>query len=558
MRTRYAFVFLFSLLWSSTKANHFSGGTITARCTGNNFHDITLQLFRSCGDGPALLPQDIDFSNSCGVTFNRIDIPPESVQEVSGLCASDLANSTCNGGTEPGFELVTYRLSRVYLSPCARWVISWNTCCRNVAVNVPDGPALYIETTVHNAGGACNTPPEFSNNTVPIVCRGQAVSYDAGATESEGHTLHYALIDARRYIGELESVLYTTGYSGTAPMQGMTIDPATGMITVTPTLTGAFVVVVEVTETGSTGNVLGTVMRDLLFVVINCPNSVPSPESGTFTHTSDHAFIIGERELSVCGREPFCASITFADANIDQRLTLTSSLPTTLPGATLEVTGNNPVSAELCWADAAPGVYTFSITATDDACPVVGSQAYRYTITITAPPDAGEDTSFSTCENGPAFAMIDHLDGAPQAGGQWTDPQGDPSDGIFLPGVSPAGMHTYTVGSTSCSASAVLSVAIEPSTAPECLTAGVVGATSNDHWLRQDASDTHRYWISAPVSDATLAIISADGRIVHRTRFVSNGTHASLIEVPSTHHGLTLFQLQEASGARYVMRTVVP
>lgn len=557
MRTRYAFVLLLSALWSNTRADHFAGGSITARCTGNNRHDITLQLLRSC-DGLPFAPQIIDFKNSCGVTFNRTGIPVTSIQEVSGLCAADLPNSTCNGGTLPGFELVTYQLSGVYLSPCERWVISWNYCCRSeYLVNVPNGPALYIETTVHNANGACNTPPEFSDNTVPIVCQGQAVSYNGGATASDGHTLRYALIDARRFIGYVEPVPYAVGYSGATPIQGMTIDPATGMITLTPTITGAFVVVVEVTETGSTGNVIGTIMRDFLFVVTNCLNSVPSSESGTFTHASDHAVITGGRELSVCGPEPFCASITVADANIDQRLTLTSSLFSTLPGATLVVTGNNPISANLCWAAAAPGVYTFSITATDDACPMPGSQAYRYTITVTAPPDAGEDASISTCENGLAFAMIDHLGGTPQADGQWTDPQGEPSDGLFVPGTSPAGTHTYTVGSASCSASAELSVAIEPSTAPECLAAGVAGPQSRDHWLRPDAYDTHRYWISAPASNATLTIISADGRFLHRARFTSN-TEATLIEVPSTHHGLTFFQLQEASGTRHVMRTVVP
>jgi hypothetical protein len=63
----------------------------------------------------------------------------------------------------------------------------------------------------------------------------------------------------------------------------MAIDSLTGQITFLPTATGTIVTVVKVTDRGSDGTVIGTVMRDFLFVASSCSNTVPSVNSGTFT-----------------------------------------------------------------------------------------------------------------------------------------------------------------------------------------------------------------------------------------------------------------------------------
>ncbi|MBX2973814.1 MAG: hypothetical protein KF797_11985 [Flavobacteriales bacterium] len=557
MRTRHLLSLLLAFICSGVHADHFAGGTITTRCTGNNFHEITLRLFRSC-DGMALLPQTLDFSNSCGVVFNRTGLLPDTTEDATSLCAAQLGNSSCNGGVLPGFDVSTYRTT-VYLSPCARWVISWNTCCRSYTTNLLDGPGLYIETVVDNAGGLCNAAPEFTKSTVPLVCAGQPVEFDASAQETEGHTLHYALIPARFGSPAPLPVQYATGYSGSAPFTGMAIDPNTGLISFTPTLIGAIVVVVEVTETNSAGRVLGTVMNDFLFVVTNCSNTPPSTDSGTFTDASGPAAITQDRELSVCGADPFCASITIADANTGQQLTLTTDAATALPGATVEITGTNPAVAELCWSDAPSGVHAFSITATDDGCPVPGVRTYHFRVTVAPPPSAGENASISTCENGQAFAMIDHLGGAPDGGGHWVDPEGTITDGIFRPGLSLTGIHTYTVGAAPCEASAMLSVVAQPASDPECLTAGIIGAQHSALSMQPDGVDPHRCWLTSPAMNATLRILSADGRLLTDGRFVAPGTTPTAIDIPSTHHGHALIQLQdEATGARYVLRTVVP
>lgn len=557
MRPRKVLLLVFAVISFSSFADHFAGGTITTRCLGNNFHEVTLQLFRNCS-GSSLQPQVLDFSNDCGVIFQQTGLLPDTVVEVSPLCEADLPNSTCNGGSLMGFDLTTYRTT-VYLSPCSRWVISWNTCCRNSSLNLVGSPGLYVEATLNNLGGACNIAPEFTNNLIPLVCLDQPVSYDASAMEPDGNELSYALVDARFGSPTPVAVLYAPGYDGSAPFTGMVIDENTGTISFLPTLAGVIIVAVEVTETNSQGAVIGTVMRDFLFVVSACANTVPSVESGTFTSVTGPATIIGERDLSICGSDAFCATLAITDANIDQVLTLETDVEAVMPGAILTLTGNNPVEAELCWAGAIPGLYTFSITATDNACPVVGSQIYDYTVVVNVAPDAGISSSISVCENEQPFNMTAMLEGTPSMDGTWSDPEGDTVGAQFDPGTSGGGTYTYTVGTTSCAASSTLAIVVRPATDPECLTAGLANLPVDQIRLIPDAFSVHSFWLTAPAVEGTLHLFASDGRLILEDRFVSTGSTPIRIDVPADHHGLVLLHLTDIRTARrFVLRTSVP
>lgn len=60
--------------------------------------------------------------------------------------------------------------------------------------------------------------------------------------------------------------------------------------------------------------------------------------------------------------------------------------------------------------------------------------------------DPGISTSITVCLQEPAFNLIDALQGAPDEGGIWTNPDGiDIPDGMFTPGLSATGTYTYTV-----------------------------------------------------------------------------------------------------------------
>lgn len=431
---------LFACATLPSFAEHLPGGSITTRCISGNQHEVTLQLWRECTGAP-MINQSLNFRNECGVQFTLNNIPLISTANVSPVCPDQIDQTSCNGGPLIGIEMYTYR-STLFLSSCNYWTISWNTCCRNASVNINGSPGIYIETTLNNAGAACNTSPVFNDPIPPYVCVGQPVSYDLSVTATPGQQLFFRFREARRQTSldpiVIESVAYQPAYSGAEPFTGMAINSTTGNITFTPTIQGYVIVVVEVEYRNSNGVLIGTVMRDFPFVVQACSNLVPDATSGTVENLTGGAAASGDYSVATCGGS-FCFDAVVADGDVDQELLLTSTVEQVLPGATIQYSGANPVTATICWnADgAALGAYVFTINATDNACPLVGSQTYTYTVLVEqANATAGADASAELCP-GESIDLNTLLTGDP--GGIW-------SDG---PEVSAPGEYTYSI-ITSC------------------------------------------------------------------------------------------------------------
>src|SRR6185295_10508170 len=138
------------------------------------------------------------------------------------------------------------------------WTISWNICCRSTAIDLIGNQGIYLEATLYNATDACNNSPVFGDQSLPYVCVNQPVYYNFGVTEPDGNTLVYSLINARRWTGTVQPVTYQAGYSGASPIPGITLDPVTGQLVFTPTVSGNYVVAMLIEEYDSNGNLVGT------------------------------------------------------------------------------------------------------------------------------------------------------------------------------------------------------------------------------------------------------------------------------------------------------------
>ena len=97
----------------------------------------------------------------------------------------------------------------------------------------------------------------------------------------------------------------------------------------------------------------------------------------------------------------------------------------------------------------AQGVYVYFVTDGPD-CPGDTTQLVISLIECPGPCDAnaGADASFSVCSlGGPeVLVLLDLISG--DAGGSWTDPNGQPSDGLFELGISTPGAYAYVVGAS--------------------------------------------------------------------------------------------------------------
>ncbi len=272
--------------------------------------------------------------------------------------------------------------------------MSWSTCCRNSAITNLSAASsnYYIEATLNSQTALCNNSPTFTAQPIPYVCVGQPVSYSYGVIEVDGDSLDYQLISAMDGAGVNST--YNAGYSGTSPIPGITIDPLTGLVQFTPGLVGNFVVVILVTEYDAAGNVVGTVMRDIQFVVQPCSNTVPSPTAGTITGFSGSAVQTGPYAIEMCSGNCFNFSAVYTDANAGDTLTHISNIAAALPGATITPSGINPLTLNISWCAPAgtPGQnLTFTTTVQDGACPIQGQQTFVYSVNIldatTVPPD---------------------------------------------------------------------------------------------------------------------------------------------------------------------------
>lgn len=430
-------LFVALLLAGSLFAEHLPGGNITYECLTGNQYRIKLHLWREC-TGSAIVPQDLSFANDCGVSFELVDLNPVSVVDASPVCADEVGQTTCNGGTLIGIELYTFETT-LFLNPCDHWTISWSTCCRAASVNLVLTQGTYIEAMLNNSGGDCIDSPTFTQDRVPFGCVDQPVSYDLGVTGGTAADLRFRFIEARRNTSVVEPVLYEDPFTGAEPFTGMLIDSLTGNITFTPTEQGYIVVVVEVSMYDDDGDWIGSVMRDFPFVIQACTNNVPDAASGTVSITQGDATPTGPYAVITCSGTIFCIEMEVVDIDLGQEVTLSSNVATILPGSTVQYSGTNPVVAAICWdpSTAPLGSYTFTINAADDACPVVGTQTYTYTVTVVeGGGDAGDDAMIPLCME-TSVDMSDYLTGDP--GGVW-------SDG---PVVGTAGVYTYTI-TTSC------------------------------------------------------------------------------------------------------------
>lgn len=370
-----------------SKASHIAGGDLTYTCLGGNQYQINLNLFVDCLGFDPGASQTINFSSTCGGTATlTVNGTNPGGTEISQLCPTQINNSTCNGGTLPGMWVFNYTGIVTLAPPCDTWTMSWSVCCRNGAiVNLvtPASVGSYIQATLNSVTAPCNSSPSFNAQPIPYVCINQLVNYSYGVVETDGDSLYFSLINAMDAGATM--LTYTAGYSATSPIPGITINPSTGLLSFTPTTLGNFVVVVMVQEYDSNGNLIGTTMRDIQFIVQNCSNIVPDASAGAITGLTGTAVQTGPFSIDMCEGSNFTFNATYTDVDAADILTLTSTLASALPGATITTSGTNPVVATITWT--APGGSagtntTFSVTVNDGACPVQGQQTFVYDINV--------------------------------------------------------------------------------------------------------------------------------------------------------------------------------
>lgn len=345
-------------------------------------YEVKLRVFRDCMGAELYPSAQLQFTNG-SISFTMM-LTPDAGQEISQLCASDLPNSHCNGGTLPGMQQYTFT-ANVPLAPSTEWKIQYTEVYRNESINNLFNPGMWanhIYATLNTALAPCNSSPQFTNVPIPYVCLGQPVVYSYGVYDPDADSLSYALVGARGANGTL--LPYWSQYSGSQPITGIVLDPLTGEVSFTPNQTGKWVVVMRVNEYNSAGQLIGSVIRDMQFVVYACPNISPNVDDGMIQDLTGATVQTGPRSIQLCPGGSFCFDMTIGDPNAGDVLTATSNIQQNLPGATFSFSGTNPITCSVCWdvTSAVNGIFPFIVAVNDNACPIPAIQTYVYSVNV--------------------------------------------------------------------------------------------------------------------------------------------------------------------------------
>ena len=280
----------------SASATHFVGGYITYVCLGGTptQYEVTMIIFRDCSPGTAGMPGSVTlalYNAQTGqqVTSYNINItngPYPVPLTVYDPCTTPPSN-IC-------YEAATFTANITLPSgqaPQGYW-LTYNSCCRNGTItnlNNPLGQGIkYYCRLADPVQYPCNNGPVFNNWPPIVVCINTPFVWNHSASDAEGDSLAYKFCNALNQGGlpPTPSVNYASGFTGANPITSapqITIDPATGQISGTPTALGQYAINVCLEEWRN-GVLIGEHHREIqLNVTNNCTNT---SEAKIPTHTN--------------------------------------------------------------------------------------------------------------------------------------------------------------------------------------------------------------------------------------------------------------------------------
>ncbi|TNE79401.1 MAG: T9SS type A sorting domain-containing protein [Bacteroidetes bacterium] len=366
-------ILLFSL--ASAQADHGIGGDITYTCLGNGKYLLTLKVYRDCKG--IQVGQEKVMARSANTTVNVYSQTKIGVRDITSYYNSCQTGSRCNGvgivGTEEHTWQMTLDLSSY--SDC-EWTLIWEQCCRQSMTTVNSSGGLVIEAKLNKCVSPCDNSPVFNQNAgkLAYLCQGKEFVYDFGATDSlDGDSLSYHLVTPR--ISASNYVTYQQSFSATRPITFMGFPAATlpspwglhldsvGELRFTPAvLNQSGIINVEVRQWRMiNGNmqVIGSIYRNMIYMVVDCPDNVPP-------------VISAPKSIKACVGDKVCIPILTSDANTYDSVKLSWNQGIAAATFTHTNGAQKRAQGEICWTPTAGDISTqphrFTVSATDDYC----------------------------------------------------------------------------------------------------------------------------------------------------------------------------------------------
>ncbi len=391
-----------------TFANHGAGCDIQFSYQNKDSVEVLVSMYRDC-KGISLGAITLDIAGigcSYSASYTLQQISCGDITQVCKKSCSKCDRSSCNSYGYPngsnagcnfpyGMEKIVFRkMVDLTGTNCCKIRFAVNQCCRSTALTTCcSGDNLYNYAEIDRCTAPQNTSLQFGDDFTQMICAGNCTAINLGGIDTVDHdSISYHLSGALSAYGT--SCTYNGSYTYMSPLyydsfpkiykynplncKGFSLDVNTGILNFKPKQQQTVVIAMDIKEwrkdTNGTMVQVALTRRDLqLIIVANCTNRSPSLQTA--------ATVTG------CAGDMICFK-GIKSSDPDSKDTVMLKYFGDLHGAVFTPKFNNSKKQEfdLCWqtdsTDASKTPYFFTVTATDNACPLAGIYTKSFNIKV--------------------------------------------------------------------------------------------------------------------------------------------------------------------------------
>ncbi|CAG4997758.1 hypothetical protein DYBT9275_01845 [Dyadobacter sp. CECT 9275] len=404
MKYRFTFLILLLLAFCKAQATHIVGGQLFIKANSNAGNIYTLGLtmyFDALNGNPGAEDAYVNiyvFRKRDNAAVGYVQAPKIERKSVT------YSNPTCGISTLQTY-MITYaidaRLEISAFSDPQGYYMVWDRCCRNGTITNIQAPGdagsiFYLEfpPIVKNNTAYLNSSPVFPAIQGDYACVNTPFNFDFGGTDADGDSLTYTLVTPRQGFSNKDNpsapaigsssyprLTWVSGISEANIIPGprpLTVNPRTGMLSVTPGNVGLYVFAVQVDEYRN-GSKIGTLTRDFQLKVVDCPKS--DPPKLMLRPKGSSTFYTENQILTVKSTDPNCFEVMVTDPTANQLISISGETINAnknyfsiLPAELKTTLGNDTLKFEVCLDDC---FITYDnrplriqLVAEDESCPI--------------------------------------------------------------------------------------------------------------------------------------------------------------------------------------------
>jgi hypothetical protein len=281
---------LFILCTGRLYASHFYGVDLFYTHVAGNTYKVTMVAYGDCSGQQfpffsITRPRIHLMEGTTEIFSDYLDIePPTKGVEVTPVCPAELGNTTCkkSTGTVPGVMKYVYSKNFTLTGPSSNWrflflgATDGSTVAgrSNSLTNVSPPGTITLVATLDNTKQH-NSSPEYTTIATPFYCVNRDVNFNPGAVDADGDSLAYELVPG---MNVTTSASYLPGFSGSNPLDvlsnAFSFNSRTGQLRFIGKNIQRSLVVYRVSEYRN-GMLMGTSMREMTVIVMDCANNPP-------------------------------------------------------------------------------------------------------------------------------------------------------------------------------------------------------------------------------------------------------------------------------------------